>query len=98
MGSIYENRKGPGNYTEDLRDNIPRNDRGYPGKPALRGVDKMSFLVGEREVKFSTDWCQKLGEISEFLWEKPDETPRLQVSLWENTLKSYLLDYFKALN
>jgi len=61
--------------------------------PGLRGVGMVSFLVGNREMSPSDT---KLGEISEFLWENPENTPKVVVSFWENSVKNILLGLFKG--
>jgi len=55
-------------------------------------VDKVSMQIGAREVSFGVDGPTKLGEIENFDWDGLTLTPPiLDVSWWENTLKSHLL-------
>ena len=92
---------------EDLRNPIPNKvcpsdaggnltgERGYEGTPDLRGEQRVSLRIGERVVSFKADGPTKLGQIREFLWDLPDQSPQIQVSFWQNTLKNHLLDCFR---
>ena len=105
--SIYEICKKTGKYLEDLRNPIPKKvcaseqgdylfgERGYEGTPDLRGEQRVSLRIGERVVSFKADGPTKLGQIREFLWDLPDQSPQIQVSFWQNTLKNHLLDCFR---
>ena len=78
-------------FIEDLRQPIPKYVRGYEGEPDLRGVERVSFLIGTREFNFSKDGETKLIDISEFHWQYPDKMPQVVVSLWENQFYNELL-------
>ena len=55
-------------------------------------MERVSLRIGAREVSFGVDGRTKLVEIAEFDWDGITLTlPTLDVSWWENTLKSRFL-------
>jgi hypothetical protein len=88
---LYEEVAREEGCREDLREYVPEK-REYEGAPDLRGVERVSVMIGTREVIYGVDSHTKLGEIAEFDWDGLALSPPcLEVSWWENTLKSRLM-------
>jgi len=90
---LYEVASESG-FQEDLRQPVPvPAKRKYKGAPDLRGFERVSMRIGARS--FNGDCHTKLVEIAEFNWDALALTPCLEVSWWENTLKTRLLRRIK---